>query len=107
MEVFGVIIFVWIVWAIITGIVKAHRQKIRDQIAHEVLDKIYLQKEKESVVNINLNFNFVVNMSKCPKCGNTLTNHRQVIYVTRQRKIYGGFLICSNYTNCKYSKRTY
>ena len=107
MEVLGVIIFVWIVWAIIAGIVKNHRQKIRDQVAHEVLDVIDLKKEKDSVIDINQISNFIVDTNKCPLCGSLLTNHRQVIYITRQRKVYGGFLICSNYINCKYSKRTY
>lgn len=107
MEVIGVIIAIWIVWAIIAGIVKAHRQKIRDQIAHEVLDNIDLQREKEGVVNINSVLSFAVDKNKCPRCGSSLTNHRQMVYRTRQRKVYGGYLICSNYANCKFSQRTY
>ena len=96
MEVFGVIIFISIVWAIIAGIagiVEAHRQKIRDQIAHQVLDNIDLQKEKEGAMNINPALNFAVDTSKCPRCGSMLTKHRQMIYRTRQRKVYGGYLI--------------
>jgi len=107
MEFFGVIIFIWIVWAIIAGIVKAHRQKIRDKIAHEVLDTIDLQREKEGAININPTLNFAVDTSKCPRCGSSLTNHRQIVYRTRQRKVFGGYLICSNYANCKFSQRTY
>jgi hypothetical protein len=101
------LIVIWIVWAIIAGIVKAHRQKIRDQIAHEILDNIDLQKEKEDAKNINSTLNFTVDTNRCPRCGGTLTNHRQMVYRTQQRKIYGGYLICSNYANCKYSQRTY
>lgn len=107
MEIIGTIIVIWIVWAIIAGIVKAHRQKIRDQIAHEVFDNIDLQKGKEGVVNINPTLNFAVDKSKCSRCGSLLTNHRQVVYQTRQRKVYGGYLICSNYPNCKFAERTY
>lgn len=107
MEIFGIIIFILIAWAIIAGIIKAYRQKIRNQIAHEVLDNIDLQKEKEGVVNINSNLNFTLDKNKCPQCGSLLTSHRQMVYQTRQRKVYGGYLVCSNYPNCKFSERTY
>jgi hypothetical protein len=110
MEGFGAVIFICIVWAIIAGIVKAvkaYRQKIRDQIAHEILDNIDLQKEKQSVLNINSALNFAIDKSKCPLCGSSLTNDRRRVYGIRQRKVYGGFLICSNYRNCKFSERTY
>jgi hypothetical protein len=40
MEIIGIIIVIWIVWAIIAGIVERHRQGIRDKVAHEVLQAI-------------------------------------------------------------------
>ena len=107
MEVIGIIIFIWIVFAVIAGIVKAHRQKIRDQIAHDILDNIDLQKEKEGVVNMNQTLNLEVDKSKCPRCGSVLTNHRQMIHSTRQKKVYGGYLRCGSYPQCKFQKQIY
>jgi hypothetical protein len=107
MEVIGAIILIGIVWAIIAGIVKAYRQKIRDQIALEILDKIDLQKEKDSVLSINSALNFSIDKSRCPLCGSSLTNYRRRLSGIRRRRVYGGFLICSNYRNCKFSERTY
>ena len=107
MEIIVTIIFIWIAWAVIAGIVGKYRQGVRDKVAHEILDNVDLQKEKESVININSTLNFAVNQNKCPHCGSSLTSHRQIIYRTRQRKVYGGYLICSNYPACKFNQRTY
>ncbi len=107
MEIIGIIILICIVWGIISSIIEKHRQKIRDQVAHEILDGIDLQKENEDITNLNKNLNFVVNVNRCPRCGNVLVNHRQVVYRTRQRQIYGGYLMCSDYPKCKFAERTY
>ncbi len=107
MEIIGTIILICIVWGIISRIIEKHRQKIRDQVAHEILDGIDLQKEKESVINFNKSLNFVVDKNRCPKCGSVLIAHRQVVYWSRQRQFYGGYLKCSNSPKCKFTKRTY
>jgi len=101
------ILIICFVWAIVAGIITTHRQKVRDKIAHEIFDNIDLQREKESVVNINPTLNFVVDRNKCPLCGSALTNHRQMVYQASQRNVYGGYLICSTYPKCKFGTRTY
>jgi len=107
MEIIGIIIFIFIVWGVIANGIEKHRQKICDQIAHEILDGVDLQKEKEDVMNINKILNFVVVTNRCPLCGSGLTRHRQVVYQTSQREVYGGYLMCSDYPKCKYRTRTY
>ncbi len=102
-----VIFFIWIIWAIIAGVVKAHKEKIRDKVAHELLDNVDLQKEEESVKNINPTLNLVVNQGKCPLCGNSLVNHRQMLYRAQQKKVYAGYLRCSNYPKCKFARQVY
>lgn len=106
MEVIGVVIFIWIAWAVIAGIIESHRQKVRDKIAHEVLGGINLQKEKEGVLGVNSAFNFLVDKNKCPNCGSALTSHRQMIYQQR-KKVYGGYLRCNDYPRCKFQKQIY
>jgi ribosomal protein L32 len=107
MAIIGIIIVICIVWPIVADIVVKHRQKVRDQIAHELLDNIDLQKEKENVKNISIALDFVVDPNKCPNCGSSLINHRQISYQTRKQKIYAGYLRCSNYPQCHFAKQIY
>ena len=115
MLIIGIIILICFICLIVWGIIyiiiyiinEKHLQKIRDQVAHEILDGIGLQKEKESVINLNKSLNFVVDMNRCPKCGSVLIAHRQAVYWSRQRQFYGGYLRCSNSPKCKFTKRTY
>jgi ssDNA-binding Zn-finger/Zn-ribbon topoisomerase 1 len=107
MEIIGIIIFIFIVWGIISSIIEKHRQKIRDKAAHEILDGIDLQKESEVIMNINKSLNFFVDANRCPLCGDILTARRQPVYWTGRRKVYGGYLMCNDYPKCKFTKRTY
>ncbi len=118
MEIIGVIVFIWIVWALIAGIIGKHRQSVRDQLAHEVLDSNFdYLKEKEETLsikarlifikekikfitpNITLNTNFNTDYpvhvrTSCPKC-------REGKLVKRKGS-YGFFLGCNNYPKCRF-----
>ena len=97
MEIIGAIILIWVTWVIITAIIKSHRQKIRDKIAHEVLDNNFnFTKVKVDVLATNKNFGFIKTDRICPFCNGIL--------VTRQG-IYGSFLGCSNYPKCNFTKK--
>ena len=70
-------------------------------------DGIDLQKEKESIINLNKSLNFVVDTNRCPRCGNVLVDHRQIFRQTRKQKIYAGYLRCSDYPQCHFTKQIY
>jgi len=97
MEIIGIIIVIWIVWAIVAGIVEKHRQGIRDKIAHEVLDNTFnFMSEKAEVLAINKNLSFVKTDKICPSCDGTLI---------ARHGTYGPFLGCGNYPKCRFTRQ--
>lgn len=122
MEIIGAIAFIWIVWAVIAGIIGKHRQNTRDKLAHEVLDgKFDSLKEKDEILPIkerlisikekvkfltpniapeknSTNDYPVYVRSFCPYCkkGKLL----------KRKGSYGYFLGCSNYPKCRFIKNT-
>lgn len=97
MEIIGIIIIIWIIWAIIAGIIERHRQGIRDKVAHEVLDTAFnFTNEKAEVLAINRNLGFVKTDKICSSCGGILV---------ARRGTYGPFLGCSNYPKCHFTKQ--
>lgn len=84
-------IFVCIAWGIISSIVKRHH---RDKAAHEILDGIDFQKEKEEILSIN--YNFVPKEMRCPECNGILMH--------RIGK-FGQFWGCNNFPKCHFTKK--
>ena len=115
----GILVLIGIIWAI-SEIVEKHRQKVRNQLAHEVLDNDFdYTKEKNGILsikeklisitekikfltpNITLNTSFstdypVYVRTFCPKC-------REGKLVKR-KSTHGFFLGCSNYPKCRFIK---
>lgn len=59
MKIIGIIIVIWIVWAIIATIVKNEEQAIRDRAARKILGSSFdYQKEKADILAINSKFGF-------------------------------------------------
>ncbi len=97
MEIIGIIIFIFIIWTIIASIIEKLHQKIRDRVAHELLDNSFnFEKEKQEVLTINRSLSFVKTENKCPSCGGILI---------ARHGMYGPFWGCSNYPNCKFTKQ--
>lgn len=94
------------VWLIIIGIIatisffnwvfnnwrKARRQKKLDEIAHNVLADFDSNKEKEEIKSIGSRY--VSTEYRCPRCGGMLV---------MRSGMYGRFLGCNHYPECKYT----
>jgi len=95
MKIIGVIIVIWIVWAVIAGIVEIYRQGIRNKAAHEVLDQTFdFEKEKQEVLAISSQF--APEEYRCPKCSGMLL---------LRNGIYGKFFGCSRYPDCRFTRK--
>lgn len=95
MVIIGIIIVIWIIWAIIAGVVEKHRQGIRDKVAHEVLDSTFdFEKEKQEALAISSQF--VPEEYRCPRCSGVLL---------LRNGNYGKFFGCSHYPDCRFTKK--
>ena len=97
----GILFLIYFILHIIPIIITKHRQYIRDQVAHEILDCIDLQKENEDIKNLNKRLNFHTNLYRCPRCGQALVYYSQSIYQTSQLQV------CIDYPKCKYDQWTH
>ena len=103
-------VIIWIViigWLVIYFAFNFYRDKVREGVAHEILDgKFNYLKEKEEVLSINKKLGFVrtensqpitasPSIFRCPSCNGKLI---------QRRSQYGAFLGCSNYPRCKVKK---
>ncbi|MFA6257743.1 MAG: topoisomerase DNA-binding C4 zinc finger domain-containing protein [Candidatus Paceibacterota bacterium] len=116
-----ILILIGIFWAI-SEIVEKHRQKVRNQLAHEILDGEFdFLKEKEEILSIRkilqlskidgirpiLNFIKVTkvlpkikkrfSLSSCQLCGGKLI---------KKKGSYGYFWGCKNYPKCRFTKNS-
>lgn len=89
----GVVVTISLVSKVINSWSKARRQKTLDKIAHDVLADFHFNKEKEEVKSIGSRY--VSKEYRCPKCGGML--------VVRSG-MYGRFLGCNYYPECKYTR---
>ena len=98
MEILGFIILLFFAapffYLIILAFTDTFQQRIRDRVAHNVLDDYDLQREKESIMNINKNHNFIVDTNRCPRCGSDLITRGLMVRGTKRRKEYFNTLIC-------------
>jgi len=131
----GVIIFIWIVWSIIAGIINRHKQKIRDKVAHELLDQTFdYDKEKSEILTVNktlITSNSYKSQGSQDKAstylvkaifkrlpyndrsqiiGNTSFNNENRCpacngNLVERKSRFGTFLACSNYPKCHFIKK--
>jgi len=119
MEIIGIIILIFIVWGIISGIINSVKQKKYDE---EIVKNIgpALEKGLSELETLAADMNFINKKVKelkelfeknkiiiknendeiinvCPKCGDTLT--------VRTVNWYGKILGCPNYPECHYLKK--
>jgi len=53
------IIFIIFIWNVVSWIIEKHRQKVRDHVAHDVLDNSFdFEKEKTEILAINRGLSF-------------------------------------------------
>jgi len=119
MEIIGIIILIFIVWEIISGIINYIKQKRYDE---EIIKNVgpALEKGLSELETLAIDMNFINKKVKelkelfeknkiiiknendeiiniCPKCGDTLT--------VRTVNWYGRILGCPNYPECHYLKK--
>ncbi|PIR68186.1 hypothetical protein COU49_02470 [Candidatus Nomurabacteria bacterium CG10_big_fil_rev_8_21_14_0_10_35_16] len=120
MEIIGAIAFICIVGVIVAGMVDRHRQNIRDQLAHDVLDNKYdYLKEKEEILSFKERLISIKEKIKFLTPNIKLTTNTDTDYpvyvrkfcptckqgkLTKRKGAYGFFLGCSNYPKCRFTK---
>lgn len=80
--------------SVVLNLIEERKQKIGDRVALDVLGGFNFQKEKQKILAIagpSIPRNY-----ECDLCGGMLV---------LRRGIYGRFLGCSNYPNCRFTKK--